>query len=43
MPWLRRCFSRYRKLADKRLGLPIDCNAVRIEGGITRMVNGFKK
>ena len=33
----------YLKLADKRLGLLINFNVVRIKDGITRIVNGLKE
>ena len=33
----------YLKLADKRLGLLINCNVVLIENGITRIVSGLKE
>jgi hypothetical protein len=31
------------KLADKRLGLLLNCNAALIKNGITRIVNGLKE
>jgi GxxExxY protein len=33
----------YLKLADKRLGLLINFNVVRLKDGITRIVNGLKE
>lgn len=33
----------YLKLADKRLGLPIDFNVAPIKQGITRIVNGLQE
>jgi GxxExxY protein len=33
----------YLKLADKRLGLLINFNVIRIKDGITRIVNGLKE
>ena len=33
----------YQRLADKRLGLPINFNAALIEDGITRIVNGLEE
>jgi len=33
----------YLKLANKRLGLLINCNVALIKDGITRLVNGLKE
>ena len=33
----------YLKLADKRLGLPINFNVALIKHGITRIVNGLQE